>query len=563
MMDFLYKSSLSLFVLLIVYHLVLERQKMHKFNRFYLLFSFVFSLILPFITIEVVTETQQTYKYFVQNIPIQSKVIVVQSIDYVSLLLWGFYGLVTLVLIFRFVRNILKIVSKVKSNEIVVYKNANLVLVDAPTQPHTFLNYIFLNKTDYQNRKIEAELYSHELIHVAQKHTLDILFVEVLKTVFWFNPLFIFYKKAIQLNHEFLADENVVTSFNDVPFYQNLLLAHANTNPISGLTSNLNYSVIKKRFIMMTKSVSKTKILLSKMMLLPLFSGLVFFVCTKSVAQSSKADNEVYASNQIAENSSSSGSKWKVGAGKNENVATKRPEIMMSSGYNLAGMKVNQPALQSAIGKLSNYILNNYKSPEGIDKKDEIASITFLFGKDGSLENIKAVNGNGEETETEILRILKSSPKFLPSENYGKADWKPISVKMDFWPINAEEMKTAVASEQTQKMPGKETTAIVNEIDKQPEFPGGILEFYKFVGKNFKVPAEAGSTKIQGKIYMEFMIETDGSLSEFNIVKDLGFGMGDEAIRVLKLSPKWSPGTHNGQPVRVLYKLPITVQSAP
>jgi beta-lactamase regulating signal transducer with metallopeptidase domain len=85
------------------------------------------------------------------------------------------------------------------------------------------------------------------------KHSLDILLIETLKVLFWFNPIFIFYKKAIQLNHEFLADEKVVKSHNDVPFYQNLLISKANANPTYYLASNLNYSVTKKRLIMMTK----------------------------------------------------------------------------------------------------------------------------------------------------------------------------------------------------------------------------------------------------------------------------------------------------------------------
>lgn len=557
MTDFLYKSALSLFVLLVIYHLVLEKQKMHKFNRFYLLFSLVFSFILPFVTIEIASEenTVQTYKYMMQNVPIQSTV-VAQSFDYRMLSLWGLYGLITMILLFRFVRNILKIVSEIKSNTTVPFKNANLVLLEEQTSPHTFLNYIFLNNTDYQNRKIEEELYVHELIHVTQKHTLDILLVEVLKTIFWFNPLFIFYKKAMQLNHEFLADENVVTSFNDVPFYQNLLLEHANTNPISGLTSNLNYSVTKKRFIMMTKSVSKTKIFFSKIALIPLFLGLVFFICGESIAQTISAANDIYANNQIAESSSNSG--WKVGVEKNEDIVEKLPEIMTSFGYNLEGMKVNQPALQSAMLKLSHYVQNNYISPNGIDKKDEVASISFLFKKDGSLEDVKVINGKETEATSELLRILKSSPKFQPSSSYGKADWKSVPIKMDFWPMNPEEVKNEAVRIETQKTPEKENPAVVDGIEKQPEYPGGILEFYKFVGKNFKTPAEA---KIEGKVLLEFMIEKDGSLSEFKIVKDLGFGIGDEAIRVLKLSPKWNPGLANGKPVRVQYNLPITIQN--
>lgn len=75
------------------------------------------------------------------------------------------------------------------------------------------------------------------------------------------------------------------------------------------------------------------------------------------------------------------------------------------------------------------------------------------------------------------------------------------------------------------------------------------------------MPEEFSKQKIEGKLFVEFMVEKDGSLSEFNVVKDLGYGAGDEAIRVLKLSPKWIPATENGQAVRVMYSLPITIQS--
>jgi hypothetical protein len=121
-----------------------------------------------------------------------------------------------------FFSNIITILSKMKTNTPIDYKNAKLILVPEKILPHTFLNTIFINETEYNNREIEAELYTRT--HACNsKHTLDILFIELLKTVF-VQPYFIFYKKAIQLNHEFLADEKVVNSYNNVPFYQSLLL---------------------------------------------------------------------------------------------------------------------------------------------------------------------------------------------------------------------------------------------------------------------------------------------------------------------------------------------------
>lgn len=98
---------------------------------------------------------------------------------------------------------------------------------------------------------------------------------------------------------------------------------------------------------------------------------------------------------------------------------------------------------------------------------------------------------------------------------------------------------------------------IITEIS-QPEFPGGMLAFYKFVGSNFKTPS---GLKGNGKLYVTFMIEKDGSLSEFEILHDMSFGTGEEAIRVLKSSPKWIPGKNNNEPLRVKYSLPITIQA--
>ncbi|MBC5863810.1 M56 family metallopeptidase [Flavobacterium turcicum] len=285
MTDFLIKSTLSLVVLLGVYHLLLEKEKMHRFNRFYLLFALVFSMVIPFITIEVVQEiTQPTVTPGnIQILPVTA--VVVEETNYVPIALWGLYGLVTFVLGFRFMCNLMQISKKMKSNTPIAYQNAQLVLVPEKTLPHTFLNTIFINETEYNNRQVEAELYTHELTHVTQKHTLDILFIEVLKTIFWFNPVFIFYKKAIQLNHEFLADEKVVDSYNDVPFYQSLLLSKANANPTFYLASNLNYLITKKRLLMMTKTTSSSKSIAKKMILIPVLSGLFFLFCFKTIAQ--------------------------------------------------------------------------------------------------------------------------------------------------------------------------------------------------------------------------------------------------------------------------------------
>jgi Gram-negative bacterial TonB protein C-terminal len=112
----------------------------------------------------------------------------------------------------------------------------------------------------------------------------------------------------------------------------------------------------------------------------------------------------------------------------------------------------------------------------------------------------------------------------------------------------------------------QETTIVSNNnlyntagIEFKPEFPGGIGEFYKFIGTNYKVPTSKDF--LGGKVYVTFIIEKDGNVSDIKILRDVGFGTGIEAIRVLELCPKWTPGRQNGQNVRCSYSLPIALQA--
>jgi hypothetical protein len=410
--------------------------------------------------------------------------IIDDSKDYWLIALWSLYAIVTSVLIIRFARNIRKLTSRIKSNPAIDYKNSKLVLLKEKILPHTFLDTIFINETDYHNRKIEAELYTHELIHVSQKHTLDILFIEILKLLFWFNPVFIFYKKAIQLNHEFLADEKVVKSYNNVPFYQNLLLSVSNANSSYYLASNLNYSITKKRLIMMTKTTSTTRSMLKKLVLAPLFTGLVFLVCVKTVAQEKKTETKI----------------------------------------------------------------NSTTSFIGIEKYFENTIFTT-----------KDENGN-IISEKRFSQLSSEEQKNIPPPPPPATAPKSKQEKSK----QLKALENAVGPKYVELIVNnKNNDAVYNTtgVDTKPQFPGGISEFYKFVAKNFKISEEASKMKLKGKVHLKFTIEKDGSLSDFSILRDIGYGSGEEALRVLKLSPNWIPAMVNNKPVRMEYSLPISIET--
>ncbi len=104
----------------------------------------------------------------------------------------------------------------------------------------------------------------------------------------------------------------------------------------------------------------------------------------------------------------------------------------------------------------------------------------------------------------------------------------------------------------------KDNVYNISNIDVKPDFPGGMQEFYKFIGKNYNIP---NVKNLSGKVYMTFVVEIDGKLGDIKIIRDIGYGTGEEAIRVLSQCPNWIPGELAGTKVRVLYALPIAINS--
>jgi TonB family protein len=113
------------------------------------------------------------------------------------------------------------------------------------------------------------------------------------------------------------------------------------------------------------------------------------------------------------------------------------------------------------------------------------------------------------------------------------------------------------ASEKAMVSPQQKDNKVFTAVEHAPDYPGGVNKFYKFLQQNIKYPADARNKKIEGKVFVTFIVEKDGSLSNLKIIRDPGAGCGAEALRVMKLSPKWNAGVQNGHKVRVQYTLPI------
>ena len=277
-LESLLESSLSLLVLLGVYKLFLEHQPMHQIKRLYLLGALLLSFAGPLVSVQLppgwvslLSATQlpdkQLYKQGLLrktsavDEPSTLAVAKVPALDAGSAKpapywLW-LYGSITTLMLLRFARNLYVLTRQIWTNPTEPFYGATLVKLPGNGLPYTFLHYLFVPTDAYGRGEIEDELFTHEMAHIQQRHSLDVLLVEMVLCFSWFNPLVFWLKRAIQCNHEFLADQAVNETYLDVPGYQQLLVSKLATasQPLS-LTSTLTFETTKQRLHMMTKQTS-------------------------------------------------------------------------------------------------------------------------------------------------------------------------------------------------------------------------------------------------------------------------------------------------------------------
>lgn len=315
---YILKVSLCLAILLAIYSFVLEREKILKFNRFFLIVGLVIAHLIPLINhpfglikvspiILTAEEAIATGDRITQTIEIAGPLS--YTTDWTSYALW-IYITVALLLMIRLALNILKFQLKRKKYPKTRFEEIPLVMTDLNEPPHSFLKHIYTNKIDFEKGAVKDDVLLHEATHVRQLHSLDIILINGLQTLGWINPLYYFYKRAIQVNHEYLADANVTHATNNIKGYQSLLLDHIETQNPNLLASNLNFIITKKRLQMMTKTTSKYKARILRVGgILTLFSIVFLFgeataqenqTAINNIEHSFKTDNKKEGGRQLS-----------------------------------------------------------------------------------------------------------------------------------------------------------------------------------------------------------------------------------------------------------------------
>lgn len=578
MTDYILKSSLSLIILFGLYWLLLRKEKLFVFNRFFLVLSVIFSLTVPLITIPVnfrITQrAESTITAFEEPLTVttglnnnqQPAAIEKPSAINISSALLALYLSGVLLFSVRLLRNIYFMLNRIRNSEKLSLDGYRIILTDDSTGPCCFFNNIFLNRDDYLNGRIEKELLEHEKEHVRQSHTIDVLLLELWKTLYWFNPVYLLYDRAIRINHEYLADSRVISGRSEIKSYAQILLSFVRSKSILSLTSASNYTYTRMRLTMMMRPKSNSAAI-SARIATTFCSGLALFMLL-----SFKESDESLTKPAISKTATEFQEKGVRGIALTEGgkplqlvtiIVSSKPGIPSDIGvqtgadgrFEINNIPEDASLNVSCIGYKNQTIKADFKSEMLIhmikdpDYRGTVATADFTFLHEG--ENVRVrmrddkdlqalividdkISGyKGEVTlkrddvaTGKVLRGKEATDKYGEKGRQGVIEI--ITIK------RAEELGLNTAPPQSvtrQRSP-----------DDYPTFRGAdAAGFQEWVAGNISYPAEAGKNKTEGWVSVDFTVNTDGSISNIKSVLSSSPLLTDEVIRAIKSSPSWEP----------------------
>jgi TonB family protein len=349
------------------------------------------------------------------------------------------------------------------------YREFTKVTVPQSTSAFSFFRNIFMGEEIQKDK--EDNILAHELVHVKQWHSLDLLFFELARIVFWFNPLVYIYQNRVAELHEFIADERAV-KHNKADHFEMLLSQAFHTQNISFVNQFFNRSLIKKRIVMLQKKKSKAVWQLKYVLLLPLVLGMLVYTSCESEKSNTVSDSERQLSleerlqmlnneiegkdslteserNQIAKmaqtmidqtnKSASEVNGWTVKAGINPPASVERDSTDAVAFAVIDEVPIF-PGCENAVDKkqcfnekIVEHIKKHFRYPEAAEKQGIQGRVSILFTIDtnGEISSIKK-RGPSEILENEAVRIIERLPKMQPGKHKGETVNVPFAIPITF-----------------------------------------------------------------------------------------------------------------------------------
>ena len=581
-MMFIFKSAIVLTLLYSCYVVFLSRDTYHRFNRIVLLAITLLSLILPAFRIS--TKQPQAVHRALHEIEIgldasvstaqletydgmtivadeqanassaQTETLELSSILTFSNVVRVIYFMGLLVVFLRLVKCMVNTVRQMRGGLRLKDGQGNTIVVKAGDfAPFSFLRWIVININDYEKNR--ESILKHEQAHIRFFHSYDILLLQFVKLLQWFNPFIYFLERDLKAVHEYMADEAVINQGIDAQTYQLLLVSKAVGGRLQTLANNFNHSLLKSRILMMKKKPTPKAAALKSLCLLPVvvlsITTFAQIIPADALEEETPADNTYLTAVQT---DSSETAQPLV----EEQIPTPEAEAEEPT-------TTDQPkpfALHLVVDQYGR-ILGFSHEGEPPASHPQVFPVGYIFidGREATLE--EAMNYKSYEP-FEIIKNPQGSEKWNYKDKQGIVNFK----------TNQDDIVFTICEE-------------------MPQFPGGETEMMKFIAMNMKYPKEASEWGVQGRVLVQFIVEKDGRLTSPTAAKITGFddvpsdtaivvnaykmseqerkefdafnagleagaqALKDEAIRVVKLMPNWQPGKQRGKEVRVKYTIPV------
>lgn len=422
-MLYLLQVNVGLILFYALYKLVCTRDTFFRSRRFILIVSLVLPFILPFIDVRewlesrdrMIMLTHFDYSAVLPEIVVGSEAVETGNRVFVLsewigyLYLAGVVALLVRLAVQAF--SLYRLIVRMPEKEI---NGVCVKCLNDPSGPFSFFGWIFMNPAAVKEDEI-SEILTHEMAHVKQHHSVDVLLAEMVSICCWMNPFAWLLKREVRLNLEFLADRKVMEAGFATKSYQYHLLGLA-YNHKYGLSNNFNFSHLKQRIIMMNKKKSNAAGHIKyALFVLPAFALLVAgnISCSQDASQTEDAKEEVVApvSPEAKEAPADSTAKEEVFM-----VAEQMPEFP-------GGMK-----------ELLKFLQDNLKYPENAMKNNVQGQVIvqFVVEKDGTLTEFKVARSVDPDLDAEALRVLQTMPKWKPGMQRGKIVRVKFTVPVSF-----------------------------------------------------------------------------------------------------------------------------------
>ena len=532
------QSAGCLLFFFLFYKVLLSNETFHRFNRLALMGIALLSLFLPIIPLNfaIATPVGQVMVEMESRMLSDVQVQIVTNhrfSDYWPLLLVSLYlaGIIVFWVghLYSFIRMYQLIANGRKE---VLFDGIRLIIHQKKVSAFSWMHYIVISESDYlENGKV---ILTHEKAHIQSCHSWDLLIANCLLSLQWFNPAAWLWKRELQNIHEFEADEWVIRQGVDAKKYQLLLIKKAVGTRLYSMANSFNHSSLKKRITMMVRKKSNPWARAKYLYVLPLATVAAVAFARPEVSSSLDEISSVKV-NDLSEI---------LKADESNNTLISQQAPIKVSGQVLDDA-TGQP-LQGATVIIQNTNRGTITDKEGRFSLEvstgDVLCFSFVGAEFKKIEVTKEMPAQLQVRLKELSEQIEEIEVGSQSETSQVAQQKEVSSQTSA-------QKKSVGS-------NDEDTFMV--VEEMPEYPGGMSNMMKFVASHIKYPIEAVEKKIEGRVIASFIVQTDGTLANIEIVRSPSPILSKEAKRVIGLMPAWKPGKQRGKAVNVKFTVPIS-----